>query len=60
MDRRKPVCERLLAIQNAEAAERRVAQAVAEWNLELVREMGPTLRAARLLRQLVLEPREAA
>jgi hypothetical protein len=59
MDRRRPVCERLLAIQNAEAAERRVARAVAEWDLMLVKEMGPTLRAAQLLKQLVTEPREA-
>lgn len=53
MDRRSVRCERLLAMQECEAAERRMAAAVAAWNLELVRELAPAVKAKRTLRRLV-------
>jgi hypothetical protein len=43
----------LLAVQECEAVERRMAAAVAAWNLELVRELAPLVNTKRTLRRLV-------
>lgn len=53
MERRAVRCERLLAVQEAEAAERQMAAAVAAWNLRLVRELAPHVQSKRLVRSLV-------
>lgn len=53
MERRAVRCERLLAVQECEAAERRMAAAVASWNLELVRELAPLVNTKRTLVRLI-------
>lgn len=51
--RRSQRSSRLTAILEAEAAERRMADAVADWNVALVRDLAPTLHLARTVRGLI-------
>ena len=55
MERRSVKCERLLVVQECEAAERRMATAVAEWNLMLVRMLAPALVEKRQAVRAVAE-----
>lgn len=53
LDRRARRSERLTAILEAEAAEQQMADAIADWNIRLVRDLAPTLHLARTIRGLI-------